>query len=39
MKAKQNKWDEIQTWNHRMIQRAKVQNDEIWEGVRKAGKG
>ena len=39
LKAKQNKWDEIQSWNQRMIQRAKEQQDAMWEGVRKVGKG
>ena len=38
-KAKAQKWDDVQTWNNKMVQRAKAQHDEIWEGVKKAGKG
>lgn len=38
-KAKAQKWDDVQTWNNKMVERTKAQSDEIWEGVKKAGKG
>ena len=39
MKTKAKKWDETQTWNNKTVQRAKVQHEEILEGVRKVSKG
>ena len=34
-KAKAQKWDDVQIWNNKMVERTKAQNDEIWEGVKK----
>jgi len=36
-KAKAQKWDDVQAWNNNIVQRAKAQNEEIWEGVKRAG--
>jgi hypothetical protein len=39
IKAREAKWDAVQSWNHKSIQRAEAQQDEMWARLRKMNKG
>jgi len=39
IKAREAKWDAVQTWNHQAMQRSQAQIDEMWARLRKMNKG